>query len=38
MLVSSAGASKAKAKQAERTILMSHLANQSKALKLKQQK
>ncbi len=35
-LVPSAGASKAAAKQAERDILMSHLSNHSKALKLKQ--
>jgi hypothetical protein len=36
-LVPSTGASKATAKQAERDILFTHLANQSKALKLKQQ-
>jgi hypothetical protein len=36
-LVPSGGATKATAKQIERDILMSHLSNQSKALKLKQQ-
>jgi hypothetical protein len=36
-LVPSAGATKASAKQMERDILLSHLSNQSKALKLKQQ-
>jgi hypothetical protein len=35
--VPSADGSKATAKQAEREILLSHLANQNKALKLKQQ-
>jgi hypothetical protein len=36
-LVPSGGATKVTAKQMERDILMSHLSNQSKALKLKQQ-
>jgi hypothetical protein len=36
-LVPSGGATKATVKQMERDILMSHLSNQSKALKLKQQ-